>query len=307
MSMLSILIVHFETPELLDGLMRQLAVSDAELIIVDNASSAVQTAAVLNRWAARATVIRNPRNVGFATATNQAYRRSSGDYVMTLNPDAHVSPSSIAAAIEYLDRSSGVGLLGPHSSIRELPRTYRPLLVRRRWPKGQAQLTEPMQTDWLIGTGLVCRRVALGRSFLFDESLFLFGEEFELGWHVKRRGFSLVAHPKFVVHHEIGRSYRDIDQRFINRLRTAALWRGRRQYYGRRSASSVELVALADSSLLFLADWARRRESAAEHWERARTAFGLILGGERFVASADADVRAQLAGAIPTEPTPRGC
>jgi N-acetylglucosaminyl-diphospho-decaprenol L-rhamnosyltransferase len=295
MSTLSILIVHFETPELLDSLLGQLADSDAEVIIVDNASSAPETAAVLDRWASRATVIRNQQNVGFAAATNQAFRMSSGDFVMTLNPDARVSTGAIAAAMGYMNSSPGVGLVGPQSIIRELPRTCRPLLVRRRWPKGQTPLTEPMQSDWLIGTGLVCRRVALDRSFLFEESLFLFGEEFELGWHIKQRGFSLVALPLFVVHLEIGGSYRDIDQRFINRLRTCALWRGRHRYYGWRSAASVELVALADSLFLYLADLLRRRESATEHSERARTALGLILGGERFVESADANVRAQLA------------
>jgi N-acetylglucosaminyl-diphospho-decaprenol L-rhamnosyltransferase len=291
MTSLSILIVHFETPELLDSLVRQLAGSDAQLIIVDNASSAPQTASVLDRWAGRATVIRNQQNVGFAAATNQAFRMSTGDYVMTLNPDARVGMGAIAAAIEYLDGAPDVGLLGPQSIIRELPRTYR--------PQGQTPLTVPTQTDWLIGTGLVCRRAALDRPFLFEQSLFLFGEEFELGRHIKQRGFSLVALPTFIVHHEIGGSYRDIDQRFINRLRTSALWRGRRRYYGWRSAISVELVALVDSVFLYVADRARRRGSAAEHGERARTALGLILGGERFVASADAKVRAQLAGGSP--------
>src|SRR5439155_10420189 len=137
---------------LLDSRVRQLAGSDAQLIIVDNASSAPQTTSVLDRWAGRATVIRNQQNVGFAAATNQAFRMSTGDYVMTLNPDARVGMGAIAAAIEYLDAAPGVGLLGPQSIIRELPRTYR--------PQGQTPLAVPPQTDWLMGTGLVRRRSA---------------------------------------------------------------------------------------------------------------------------------------------------
>jgi GT2 family glycosyltransferase len=292
---LSILIVHFETPELLDELLAQLASSKAEVIVVDNASFAPGTADVLARWAATAKIIRNDHNVGFAVATNQAFRCSTGRYVMTLNPDARVDSESLERSVDYLDEHNHVGLLGPNTVFTKLPRSYRPVTLQRFAPNTWGQLTGPTECEWLIGTGLVCRRSALGRDALFEEALFLFGEEFELSRHLATRGFKLIAFPDLVVDHYVGASYERADPNVIEQLRSAALWRSRRRYYGYRWATAFEAVSFLDSALMHLIARARREESAALYGRRARIAGALLLRGERFVRTADSQARVALA------------
>lgn len=57
-----------------------------EIIIVDNASSD-GTIDILEQFEDRCQVYYNQENVGFAAAQNQAIQFSSGEWVLTLNPD----------------------------------------------------------------------------------------------------------------------------------------------------------------------------------------------------------------------------
>src|ERR1035438_694974 len=57
-----------------------------QIVIVDNASND-GTIDILEQFEDRCQVYYNDENVGFAEAQNQAIRLSSGEWVLTLNPD----------------------------------------------------------------------------------------------------------------------------------------------------------------------------------------------------------------------------
>ena len=67
----------------------------ADIVVVDNASTD-GTAAILEEFGGRISVIWNRRNVGFAEAQNQAIRASRGGWVLTLNPDVLMGRISCA-------------------------------------------------------------------------------------------------------------------------------------------------------------------------------------------------------------------
>lgn len=53
------------------------------------------------------TLVCNERNVGYAAAVNQAYRRSSGDSVLLLNSDVALTPDALSSLTQFLvDRSA---------------------------------------------------------------------------------------------------------------------------------------------------------------------------------------------------------
>lgn len=72
-----------------------------EVIILDNASTD-GTAERLARYGTRARILLNSRNSGFAAGQNQAIAASSGDWVLTLNPDARLAP-------DFIERLVAVG------------------------------------------------------------------------------------------------------------------------------------------------------------------------------------------------------
>jgi len=96
MCQLSIVIVHYNTPDLLRQCLASVFSSSVDLsfevIVIDNASRDVLN---LPEVFPRVTFHFNKKNVGFATACNQGIRMGSGRYVLLLNPDTIVSPESL--------------------------------------------------------------------------------------------------------------------------------------------------------------------------------------------------------------------
>ena len=70
-----------------------------EVIIVDNASTD-GTVDLLEPFADRCRIYYNDKNIGFAAAQNQAIRMSSGEWVLTLNPDVLLLPNFIQALVD---------------------------------------------------------------------------------------------------------------------------------------------------------------------------------------------------------------
>src|SRR2546427_3361386 len=69
-----------------------------EIIVIDN-NSTDGTADILEQFEDRCTIVYNEENIGFAAAQNQAIALSSGDWVLTLNPDVLLLPNFIQALV----------------------------------------------------------------------------------------------------------------------------------------------------------------------------------------------------------------
>ena len=70
-----------------------------EIIIVDNASTD-GTVDILEQFEDCCQIVYNDENIGFAAAQNQAIRLSSGEWVLTLNPDVLLLPNFIQALVD---------------------------------------------------------------------------------------------------------------------------------------------------------------------------------------------------------------
>jgi GT2 family glycosyltransferase len=160
---LSVCIVTFNSGDTISeclesvGQQRDLTV---EAIVVDNAStddSAVRAAAF-----PFCRVIRNPRNVFFAPANNQALRASRGEFVVVLNPDTVLAPDTGAVMVAALRARPDVGaaictILGDAADgVTEVPHWWR---RRTAW-----ELLGSLQ-PWLCGAnaGWQFRRLRTGR------------------------------------------------------------------------------------------------------------------------------------------------
>lgn len=86
-----------------------------EIIVVDNASSD-GSPDFLSGWvkgAPNRKLILNDDNRGFAAANNQGLAVASGDYLVLLNNDTHVTPGWIRTLMRHLQRDPDIGLIGP--------------------------------------------------------------------------------------------------------------------------------------------------------------------------------------------------
>src|SRR5437762_13534115 len=70
-----------------------------EIIVIDNGSDD-GTTDILEQFEDRCQVVYNSENIGFAAAQNQAIGLSSGEWVLTLNPDVLLLPNFIQSLVD---------------------------------------------------------------------------------------------------------------------------------------------------------------------------------------------------------------
>jgi GT2 family glycosyltransferase len=93
------------------SLLAELTAPCYEVVIVDNASTD-GTLAGLDQ-VTRATILRNPVNLGFGPANNQGAAMARGRYLVLLNSDAWVRAGWLAPLIETADADAGVAAVAP--------------------------------------------------------------------------------------------------------------------------------------------------------------------------------------------------
>ena len=224
---LSIAIVHYETPAELRDCLASLALASrglaVELFVVDNASSGF-TAQLVTRTFAKAVVLRNARNLGFARAANQALRQANGRYLLLLNPDTVLAPDTLRLMLEYMDSHSDVGcatprLVRPDGGLdlacrRSFPTPasafYRLTLLSRLFPGsqrfGRYNLTyldehREAEIDAPCGAFMLVRAQVRQQVGLLDEQYFMYGEDLDWAFRIKQAGWRVMYTPVTTVTH----------------------------------------------------------------------------------------------------------
>lgn len=168
-------------------------------------------------------VIIRMENVGFSKANNLAWERVRDlDYTLFLNPDAFLAPDFIALAVAYMEANRSVGFVTP-SLLRYDITAQKPLgwvdstgVVRGRYgftverdeglpAAALAKYTQPNPVPWVCAAAALGRREALEAAVedgqLFDESLFMYKEDTDLSWRVRRAGWQNMHHPALTGFH----------------------------------------------------------------------------------------------------------
>ncbi len=111
--MISVVIVNWNSGLLLERCVHSLRehARGCEILVVDNASED-SSADFLKRSSQPATLIVNSQNAGFAAAGNIGWRRSCGEQILFLNPDAESLPGSVYHLSEPLVQEAGIWAAG---------------------------------------------------------------------------------------------------------------------------------------------------------------------------------------------------
>ena len=223
---LSVIIVNWNTRDLLVRCLNSITQvtqrMKAEIFVVDNRSSDESGRTVKERFS-QVILIENETNLGFAGANNQALRRSKGNYLLLLNPDTQVKEEPIQKLISMMDAHPDVGITGvqllnsdgsKQNSIANFPSLATELLNKSllRWlspgkfPGKEKDYPEPIEVDSVIGACMMVRREALDQVGLLDEDYFLFLEETDWCYRMKRAGWKIYHVPDAEVYHFQGKS-----------------------------------------------------------------------------------------------------
>jgi GT2 family glycosyltransferase len=260
---LSIVLVSWNTRALLVDCLNSLKGAlngQMEVLVVDNASDD-DTVAVLKTDFPWVKLIENGKNVGFASGNNQAIRQSIGDYVLLLNPDTVVLPGALDVLLKFMTENPGVGAVGsrvlnPDGTLQTscypaptLPRElWRLFHLDALWPFGVYRMTDwPIdknrQVDVLLGACILLRREVLDQIGLLDEKYFMYSEEVDLCYRVRRAGWLIFWAPEAKIIHYGGQSTNQVAGEMFLRLYEGKLIYFKK-HYGRLVTQAYKLVIL---------------------------------------------------------------
>lgn len=188
-------------------------------------------------------ILENPRPLPLAANVNLGIASTTGEYVLSANPDALAGDGAVAALLAFADAHPRCGIAGPQMlwpdgtwqpSRRRFP-TVRGTIVRRtplrrvrppyetqREHYGlDEQTTEPVQADWLLGAFLLMRRTMLDEIDGWDAGYRHYCEDIDLAYRAMQAGWERWYVPEAVVTHDYAAV---IDKRFLSRH---TLWHAR--------------------------------------------------------------------------------
>ncbi len=237
---ISVVIVNYNVKyylaQCLFSLRRALHGIDAEVIVVDNDSkdNSVPYLKQVHPWVK---YVEAGCNLGFSKANNLAIQKSSGEYVLLLNPDTVVGEHVISDALRFMDahpKAGGVGvrMLNSDSSdamesrrgiptpstafwkmtglCRRYPASHRFARYYMSWLSWDC----PAQIEIMSGAFCLMRKQTLDDVGLLDEDFFMYGEDIDLSYRILQGGWENWYLPLRILHYK-GESTQKTSFRYV--------------------------------------------------------------------------------------------
>ena len=185
-----------------------------EVIVIDNASTD-GTVDLLEQFQDTCRIRLNTENVGFAAAQNQAIALSSGEWVLTLNPDMLLLPDFIQALVDAgrLDQKIGTvcGKLLTIQASFDLPEKqlidstgiyFTPML--RHLDRGSQQVDNGHYLNFEYVFGATAAAALYRREMIddisiqgefFDPDFFVYREDADVAWRAQLLGWRCIYTP----------------------------------------------------------------------------------------------------------------
>jgi len=227
---------------------------DGGIWVVDNASADGSAAAVQMRFP-RVALIASGRNLGFAGGANLGLQAALAQdpappSVLILNPDTILEPEALGHLVRHLRAHPRVGMVG--AQLRFPDGTFQhgafhfptlPMLALDFWPVNW-RLTEsclngryprrlyeagrPFAIDHPLGAAMMVRSAAVAEVGALDTSYFMYCEEIDWCFRMRRAGWEIDCVPQAVITHLAGQSTGQFREAMY-----VALWRSRYLLFSR--------------------------------------------------------------------------
>lgn len=240
-----------DTCQLIDSLQATIHSVRYEIIVVDNASTNDEAAA-LRKLYPTITALRSSVNRGFSGGNNLGIEIAKGKYLFLINNDAYVTEDGLQYLIERIESEPGIAAVSPKIRFAFAPQhiqfagytSLSPITLRNALIGfGQADdgtFDSPAATPYLHGAALMVKREVIDKVGAMPEIYFLYYEELDWCTQMTRAGYSLWYEPRCTVFHKESQSTGQ-----LSKLRTFYLTRNRLLYAWRNLSGTNRLLSLA--------------------------------------------------------------
>jgi len=237
-----------------------------EIVVVDDASTDGSVELLRERFP-DVRVISTGSNKGFAGACNRGVASVETPYVLLLNSDARLQPGALKQLMAVARAQPDAAVVG--AQLRNADGTFQNSYARfpTLWSDwmiitGIGRLLygptypscdttndgTPLKIDWVGGACMLIRRDAFAAIGGFDEGYFMYAEEMDLCYRLRKAGAQVWYQPAAIVIHLGGESAVNLGAR-----REAILYRSQvrfhRLHYGRGAADLLRAMILTATAV----------------------------------------------------------
>lgn len=219
---LSIVILNFNTGDYLLKCLKSLwsLKEDIQLNIwvVDN-GSVDESLEIARKNFPQLKYLETRENLGFAKGNNLALKEVKDEFVLILNPDTEVLPNTLSTLLHYMEDHPEIGACSPKvelangqldwASHRGFPTPlasfkYYFLKDDKLYHLSNRDFNKPHEVDSLSGAFILTRKKVLDEVGLFDESYFMYAEDLDLCYRIKKSGYKIMYLPQVKIIHYKG-------------------------------------------------------------------------------------------------------
>lgn len=202
-------------PDCLASLYRQDYPSGLMKIIVIDNNSSDSTVGYIQENYPQVKLIQNKSNFGFVGANNQGYylaQKNQADYLFLANDDIILETHCLSHLVKIMAQDSKIAavqaklLLYPQKNlINSFGNSIHYLgFAFCNYYKHQDNLglVDPLEIAYASGAACLINMSALDKTGLFDDRLFMYHEDVDLGWRLRLAGYKIILDPLSVAYHK---------------------------------------------------------------------------------------------------------
>lgn len=253
--MVSIIILSYNTQSLLRECLSSIfrwADSDVKVIVVDNHSQD-QSVHMIRTKFPKVKLIESKENLGFAKGVNLGASHARTDLLLFLNSDTVLNKEDFERIVEFIRAKDDAGVVGgklknldgsTSSSYSSFYGIWEIFLLLF-WRKERNNLRRPSRVDWVSGGFMLVKKDFFDVLGGFDPHFFMYIEDMEFCYRVKKEGYSVYYDPEAVVEH--------VGQGSSNRsFAISQIYKGLLYFYKKHKPGQVLLLRLLLYTKAFL-------------------------------------------------------
>lgn len=187
-----------------------------EIFVVDNNSSDDSFSEAKRKFT-KINFIETGENLGFGSANNLVLKKLKTEFCLILNPDTEVKSGVLGKMVSFMEENLDVGVATckvllengtlDWASHRGFPTPFASLLYFMGNDSLYHLSNRPMdkshEVDSISGAFFLTRKSVLDKVGGFDEDFFLYGEDLDLCFRIRSKGFKVVYVPEVsIIHHK---------------------------------------------------------------------------------------------------------
>lgn len=217
---LSLLTVNYNTEKYLEALLKSLkqqtmSFDDFEVIISNNVQNDKLDQMIKENdfEVLNIKVVNMESNVGFGKATNAAAKEAKGEHLLIINPDILMTDDNyLLSMYEFILETPDYGIISSKILNDE---------GRDGCDHYSYEFSEKFGFEneicWIEGSLMFIRKDTFNLVGGFDDDFFMYSEDVDLSYRIKKQGLPLIKNEKLSVYHKCGASEPNKDYAFYHR------------------------------------------------------------------------------------------